>query len=85
MEIRFLLEKYKQFTNTQEKIKKSVCVVFVENKINIEEKDIQIKNDEIFITCSGVRRVEFILLKNKLNSDLQKEFEKEGLKIKTLF
>lgn len=85
MEIHFLLEKYKKFTNTQEKIKKTVCEIFFKNKINLEDKDIQIKQDEIFINCSGVRRVEFILLKTKINSDLKEEFEKEGLKIKKLF
>lgn len=85
MEIRFLLEKYKKFTNTQEKIKKTVHQVFAQNNISLEDNDVHIKQDEIFIKCSGVRRVEFILLKNKLNSDLQKEFEKADLKIKKLF
>lgn len=84
MEISFFLEKYKKFTNSQEKIKTLIGEVFEKNNLKIDKKDIKITDNEIRISVSGVKRVEFVLIKNKLNAQIEKKFKQEGIQVKVL-
>lgn len=82
MEIRLLLEKYKNFGFSQKRIKEITCEVCARFSIFIKDEDIIIKEPEIRIQVSGARKVEYILLKTKIQEVLLLEFEKEGIKIK---
>lgn len=84
MEIRLLLEKYKNLGFAQNKIKEITIRVCNQFALHIEPVDVDVKEFEVFIRVSGVRKVEYVLLKSKIQEVLLLEFEKEGFKIKEI-
>lgn len=81
MEIRLLLEKYKNLGFSQKRIKEITLSVCEEFKLTLDSKDVDVKDLEVKINISGARRTHFVLIKNKLESKLQEELQKEGFVI----
>lgn len=84
MEIKLLLEKYKNFGYSQKRIQEITSEIFSQFSIILEPQDIEIKEYEIRIKVSGVRKVEYVLLKSKIQEVLLLEFKKEGFNIKEI-
>jgi hypothetical protein len=84
MEIRLLLEKYKNFGFSQKRIREITNEVFLRFSIQLDEENIRLNDSEIRIQVSGSRKVEYLLLKSKIQEMLFLEFEKEGFKIREL-
>ncbi len=85
MEIKLLLEKYKNIGFSERKIKDITFTICNKNLIKIEEKDIQVNQTEIKINISGTKKTHFTLLKTKIEKELQEEFKKEGLLVTKVF
>lgn len=85
MEIRLLLEKYKNLGFSQNKIREITQDVFKKNNIFIETGDMDVKDFEIRLKISGVKKTEFILKKTKIQEELLLEFKNGGYSIKEIF
>ncbi len=85
MEIRLLLEKYKNLGFSEKKIKEITLRVCEEFSLVIESDNIVIKQTEIKIQVSGAPRAHFVLIKRKFEERLQEELKKEGLKITKIY
>lgn len=85
MEIRLLLEKYKNLGFSQKRIKEITYMVFEQFSFNLGTDEIEVKETEIKIKVSGAKRAHFALLKNKIEESLQQEFKKEGFLITKIF
>ncbi len=85
MEIKLLLEKYKNIGFPQKKIKEITLLVCKNFLLPLGDDDIQIKDTQIKILISGAKRTQFILYKQKIEQALQEEFKKEGLIITKIF
>lgn len=85
MEIRLLLEKYKNLGYSQNKIREITQDILKKNNIFIETGDMVVKDFEIRLNISGVKKTEFILQKSKIQEELLLEFKKEGFSIKEIF
>lgn len=79
MEIKLLLEKYKKIGFPEKKIKEITFAVCEKFSLILEQEDVEIKQTEIKIKISGTKRMHFVLIKQKLEKELQEEFKKEGL------
>ncbi|MEN9921430.1 MAG: hypothetical protein RLZZ517_408 [Candidatus Parcubacteria bacterium] len=85
MEVKFLLEKYKNFGNSQKRIKEIVREVFSQNSFDLKPEEVDIKDTEIKIKISGTKRTHFILLKSKVEKEIQKNLQEEGLIVTAIF
>lgn len=85
MEIKLLLEKYKNLGFSQKKIKERALLVFKNFSLTLTDEEIQIKDTEIKIKVSGVKRAHFVLYKQKIENSLQEELKKEGLIVTKIF
>ena len=85
MEIRLLLEKYKNLGYSQKKIKEITLEVCEKFSLKLNSEDVEIKKTEIRICISGTKRTHFVLIKQKLEESLQEEFKKEGLLVTKIF
>jgi hypothetical protein len=81
MEIRFLLEKYKNLGFSEKRIKEITLAVCEQFSLKLKPENIEIKKDEVKICVSGASRMHFVLIKPKLEEALRAELQKEGLKI----
>jgi uncharacterized ubiquitin-like protein YukD len=72
--IELFLEKYKNFGQSEKKLKEKIIKTIKDFfDINLETRQIEIKNGKIFIKISGVEKAEIFLNKNKLEKILEKE------------
>lgn len=85
MQINLLLEKYKKLGFSQKRIKEIINVVFNSNNLKVEFSDIEVKDSEVKLLISGTKRTHFILMKKKIEEQIQKELEKEGIKISKIY
>lgn len=85
MELKLLLERYKNFGFSQKRIKEIVLSVSEQCSFKISSEDIEIKQTEVKINVSGTKRTHFILIKQKFEDLLQKELKKEGLVVTKVF
>ncbi len=85
MEIRFLLEKYKNLGFYSKRIKEITLKVCEQFSLKLGSDDIEIKQTEVKIKISGTRRAHFVLVKAKLEKALQEELQKEGLLVSKIF
>lgn len=85
MELKFLLEKYKKIGSSEKKIKEIIQKIFLNYNIGISLNEIQIRNFDVYIKISGVKKNEYILLKNKILFDIQKNLTEEGLIVKNIY
>lgn len=85
MEIKFLLEKYKNLGFSEKKIKEITLRVCEEFSLIVSSDDVLIKQTEVKINISGSARAHFALVKSKLEHSLQESLQKEGLKVTKLY
>ena len=85
MEIKLLLERYKNLGFSQRKIKEITFSVFKNFLLTLTDEEIEIKDTEIKIKISGAKRNHFVLYKQKIEQSLQEELKKEGLLITKIF
>ncbi len=85
MEIRLLLERYKNLGFSQKKIKEITLLVFKNFSLTLTDEELQIKDTEIRIKVSGAKRTHFVLYKQKIEESLQEELKKEGLLVTKIF
>lgn len=85
MEIRLLLEKYKNLGFSQKRIKEITHMVCEQFSLKLESDEVEVKETEIKIKVSGAKRAHFTLVKNKLEESLQEEFKKEGFLVTKIF
>jgi hypothetical protein len=85
MEIRLLLEKYKNLGFSQKRIKEITLSSCEKFSLKLGGDDVEIKQTEIKINISGTRRAHFVLVKQKLEQHLQEEFKKEGLLVTKIY
>ena len=85
MEIRFLLEKYKNLGFSEKKIKEITLLVCEEYSLQVNSENIDIKQSEIKIKISGAPRAHFVLVKTKLEETLRERLKKEGLTISKIY
>jgi hypothetical protein len=85
MELRLLLEKYKNLGFSQKRIKEITLLVCSNFSLKINSDDIDVKQTEIKINISGTKRMHFVLIKQKLEKQLQEELQKEGLLVTKIF
>jgi hypothetical protein len=85
MEIRFLLEKYKNLGFSEKRIKELTLVVCEQYSLKLTSDDIDIKQSEIKIKVSGAPRAHFALIKNKIEQSLQEVLKKEGLLVTKIY
>jgi hypothetical protein len=85
MEIKLLLERYKNIGFSERRIKEITFAVFEQNSFKLESQDVEIKQTEIKIKVSGTKKTHFVLLKQKIEKELQEALKKEGLLVTKLF
>ncbi len=85
MELKLFLEKYKNLGYSQKRIKEILLDVFKKNSFEVESDQIEIKNTEIKVKISGAARTQFILIKTKIEKDLQEKLKAEGLFVSKIF
>jgi hypothetical protein len=85
MEIRLLLEKYKNLGFSEKRIKELTLIVCGQYSLNITSDDIDIKQSEVKIKVSGAPRAHFVLIKNKFEQSLQEVLKKEGLLVTKIY
>ncbi len=85
MEVRFLLEKYKNIGYSQKRIKEIIEEVFKKNNIPLSKNEFEIIDTEVRVKISGVKRTHFILLKNKIEEEIKTTLTKEGLFVSSIF
>ncbi len=79
MELKLLLEKYKNLGYSQKRIKEIIFDIFSSNSFVINSDQIEVKNNEVKIKISGTARTQFILYKTKIEKELQEKLKEEGL------
>lgn len=80
MEISFLLQKYAKLGYSLKKTKEIILQVLKDDfSISIDSKDIDVKDTEVKLKISGVRRVEFVLLRSKIEEAVQSRLKEEGI------
>lgn len=85
MEIRFLLEKYKNLGFSEKRIKEITLLVCEQYSLKLTSDDIVIKQSEVKIQISGAPRAHFVLIKNKFEQSLQEMLKKEGLVVTKIY
>ena len=85
MELRLLLEKYKNLGFSQKRIKEITFSVCEEFSLRLNTEDVEIKQTEIKIKISGSKKMHFTLVKQKLEKRLQEELQKENLLVTKIF
>lgn len=85
MEIRLLLEKYKNLGFSEKRIKEITLLVCNQYSLKLTSDDVVIKQSEIHIKVSGSPRAHFILIKKKLEQNLQEMFKQEGLLVTKIY
>lgn len=85
MEIKLLLEKYKNLGFSQKRIKEITLEVFKQFNLNLESSDVEIKNNEVKILISGTRRTHFVLIKRKIEEKIKEDLKKEGFFISKIY
>ncbi len=81
MEIKFLLEKYKNLGFSQKRIKEITFEVFKQFSFSLNPGDIQIKDNEIKVMFSGTKRTHFVLIKKNLEEKIKEDLKKEGFSV----
>lgn len=85
MEIKLLLEKYKNIGFSEKRIKDITFLMFEKFSLPLGQEDVEIKQTEIKIKISGTKRMHFVLIKQKLEKELQEELKKQGLLVTKIF
>lgn len=85
MELKFLLEKYKNLGFSQKRIKEIFMQTSKTFLLQLEDGDVEVKDGEIKIKISGSKRTHFFLIKEKLQKELQEQLQREGLKVTKIF
>lgn len=82
MEISFLLQKYAKLGNSLKRTKEIVLQTLQDDfSIHIQPSDIEIKDTEVKIKMSGVKRTHFTLLKSKIEENIQSKLKAEKILI----
>lgn len=85
MEIKLLLDKYKNLGYSQNKIKEAVLLISTDFSLNLKPEDVLIKDWEIKLSISGVKRTHFVLIKKQFEDKLTQELKKEGLFVSKIY
>lgn len=85
MELKFLLEKYKKLGFSERRIKELTLEVSQKFGLHITSEHIIVKDTELKIQISGTARTHFVLIKPKLEVELQKALQEEGLSVTKIF
>lgn len=86
MEIRFLLEKYAQLGFAQKQTKEIILKILQNDfHIDILSKEIEIKETEVRIKVSGVRKTHITLNKHKIEEAILNELKEKGIFISKIY
>lgn len=86
MEIGFLLQKYAKLGYSVKRTKEIVLQTMQDDfSIQLDSKDIEVKDGEVKIKMSGVKRTHFTLLRSKIEEAIQTKFKSEGIIVSKIF
>ena len=86
MEIGLLLQKYAKLGFSQKRTKEILLEVFNSDfSFDIDPKDVEVKDTEIKLKISGVKRTQFVLYKNKIEKTVQERLKKEGIIVSKIY
>ena len=86
MHIGLLLQKYAGLGYESKRIKEIILETFAGSfSMPLEPKDVEIKNGDVKINISGVRRTHFVLMRSQIEKALQENLSKEGFSISKIF
>lgn len=85
MEIKLLLEKYKNLGFSQKRVKEIMLITFEKFNLKVDSDDIKINQTEIKINISGTKRTHFTLIKKQFEEELQTVLKGEGLLITKIY
>ncbi len=86
MQIGLLLQKYAQLGFGQKRIKEIVLSTLVDSfSIEIDPKDVEVKDTQVKIKVSGVRKAHMALMRETIEKTLQENLSKEGFSVTNIF
>lgn len=86
MEIGFLLKKYARLGYSLKRTKEIILQVLKDDfSISIDPKDVEVKDNEVKLKISGVRRTELVLLRNKIEELIQAKLKEEDIIVSKIF
>jgi hypothetical protein len=86
MQIGLLLQKYAKLGFGQKRIKEIVLATLSETfSIEIDPKDVEVKDTEVKIKVSGVRKAHMMLLRETIEKTLQENLSREGFSVSKIF
>ena len=86
MEIGFLLQKYAKLGYSTKRTKEIVLQSLQDDfSIILDPKNVEVKDNEVKLKVSGVRRTQFVLLKTSIQNKIKEKLEKEGIVVSNIF
>lgn len=86
MQIGLLLQKYAKLGFGQKRIKEIVLSTLVDSfSIEIDPKDVEVKDTVVKIKVSGVRKTHMTLMRETIEKTLQENLSKEGFSVTNIF
>lgn len=86
MEIGFLLQKYAKLGYSTKRTKEIVLQTLQDDfSITVDSKDVEVKDNEVKLKVSGVRRTQFVLLKGSIQDKIKEKLEKEGIVVSSIY
>jgi hypothetical protein len=86
MEIGFLLKKYARLGYSLKRTKEIILQVLKDDfSISIDPKDVEVKDNQVKLKISGVRRTEFVLLRSKIEESIQIKLKEEDIIVSKIF
>ena len=86
MQIGLLLQKYAKLGFASKRIREIVMETMNDTfAFGLESKDVEIKDGEVKIKVSGVRKFEFTLKREIIEKTLQDNLSKEGFSVSKIF
>lgn len=86
MEIGFLLQKYAKLGYSIKRTKEIVLQTMQDDfSIYLDPNDVEVKDGEVKIKMSGVKRTHFTLLRSKIEESIQTKFKEEGIIVSKIF
>jgi len=86
MEIGFLLKKYARLGYSLKRTKEIILQVLKDDfLISIDPKDVEVKDNQVKLKISGVRRTEFVLLRSKIEESIQIKLKEEDIVVSKIF
>jgi hypothetical protein len=86
MEIGFLLKKYARLGYSLKRTKEIILQVLKDDfSISVDPKDVEVKDNQVKLKISGVRRTEFVLLRSKIEESIQIKLKEEDIVVSKIF